>query len=61
MGNIVGGTVITSTLLLIVQGATWARQFLIFGCTSIMGMIFPFRYEPFVHNLVSQGNDEILK
>lgn len=38
--------------LLSVQGASWAARFLIRGCVSFMGMILPFRYEPFVHILV---------
>lgn len=52
---------ITLALLLSVQGALWAKRFLIYGCVYFMGMIFPFRHEPFVHDLVSQENDEILK
>jgi len=62
MGNIVGEKeAITPTLLLSVQGASWAKRFLIYGCVPFMGLIFPFRHKPFVHTLVSQGNDEILK
>ena len=52
---------INPTLLLSVQGASWAKRFLNYGCVSFMGMIFPFRHEPCVHTLVSKGNDEILK
>lgn len=52
---------ITPTLLLSVQGASWAKRFLMYGCVAFMVMIFLFRHEPFVHTLVTQGNDEILK
>ena len=62
MGNVVGEKgAVTPTLLLSVQGVSWGKRFLIYVCVFFMGMIFPFRHEPFVHTLVSQGNDEILK